>query len=225
MRYEGNYLGIDIYNPGPDNNGNARKVVFHSHIILKSEDYMTAIKAANKWGGKKYHNRQFGGGLVFQESSPKAMANFVIGIWKDRMDKKPAHHQLHPITSRAARVDADLDHDIIEALYEQGPLKESTLIAKARALAQERLADSIASQVLCDRDEITGITHEDPDTIRGAKIYSGRRVYQALYESRIVSDLPFKREIYYLEQEGKIKVEPAGHYDGSHKPRTVTKIL
>ena len=28
--------------------------------------YADAIRAANKLGGRKYHNRSFGGGLVFQ---------------------------------------------------------------------------------------------------------------------------------------------------------------
>jgi len=31
-----------------------------------ADDYPQALKLAKKVGGKKYHNKQFGGGIVFQ---------------------------------------------------------------------------------------------------------------------------------------------------------------
>lgn len=34
-----------------------------------SEKYAIAVKKANKIGGKKYHNKQYGGGIVFQSYS------------------------------------------------------------------------------------------------------------------------------------------------------------
>jgi hypothetical protein len=46
-----------------DINGNPRYVC---HFLNIADDYQTAVKLANKIGGKKYHNKQFGGGIVFQ---------------------------------------------------------------------------------------------------------------------------------------------------------------
>lgn len=34
-----------------------------------SEKYALAVKKANKIGGRKYHNKQYGGGIVFQSYS------------------------------------------------------------------------------------------------------------------------------------------------------------
>lgn len=47
-----------------DVNGNPRFVT--SWLGYGFENYQQAIKAANKIGGSKYHNKSFGGGLVFQ---------------------------------------------------------------------------------------------------------------------------------------------------------------
>lgn len=60
-----------------DINGNPRYVChFHAFITEKdranfgwgqiSEHYKLAIKRANKLGGRKFHNKQYGGGIVFQ---------------------------------------------------------------------------------------------------------------------------------------------------------------
>ena len=46
-----------------DINGNPRYVCHFLHI---ANDYQTAVKLANKIGGKKFHNKQYGGGIVFQ---------------------------------------------------------------------------------------------------------------------------------------------------------------
>jgi hypothetical protein len=57
-----------------DTNGNPRYVC-HFHCLLTEKDHATlklsekhnvAIKRANKIGGRKFHNKQYGGGLVFQ---------------------------------------------------------------------------------------------------------------------------------------------------------------
>lgn len=37
-----------------------------SEWIDTSEKYRLALKRANKIGGKKFHNKQYGGGIVFQ---------------------------------------------------------------------------------------------------------------------------------------------------------------
>ena len=45
-----------------DVNGNPRYVVHFTEI---DNDYDTAIKKANKIGGRKYHTKSYGGGIVF----------------------------------------------------------------------------------------------------------------------------------------------------------------
>jgi len=47
-----------------DVNGNGRFVTHWCGYGFRS--YEQAIKAANKIGGRKFHNRQYGGGIVFQ---------------------------------------------------------------------------------------------------------------------------------------------------------------
>lgn len=46
-----------------DVNGNPRYVV---HFLNIDSDYETAVKKANKIGGRKYHTKAYGGGIVFQ---------------------------------------------------------------------------------------------------------------------------------------------------------------
>ena len=58
-----------------DANGNPRHVVHflalepegadHGALTI-SQRYQRVIKAANKLGGRKYHNKSYGGGVVFQ---------------------------------------------------------------------------------------------------------------------------------------------------------------
>jgi len=58
-----------------DANGNPRYVCHFLHLdvygwqsnIDLSNRYAIACKLANSIGGKKYHNKQYGGGIVFQE--------------------------------------------------------------------------------------------------------------------------------------------------------------
>jgi hypothetical protein len=47
-----------------DVNGNPRHVC---HFLQFSTDYETALSIAKPLGGKKFHNKQYGGGIVFQE--------------------------------------------------------------------------------------------------------------------------------------------------------------
>ena len=46
-----------------DINGNPRYVC---HFLNIAGDYPTAVKLANTIGGRKYHNKRYGGGIVFQ---------------------------------------------------------------------------------------------------------------------------------------------------------------
>lgn len=46
-----------------DTNGNPRYVF---HFLNIADNYSDALKIAKKFGGKKFHNKQFGGGIVIQ---------------------------------------------------------------------------------------------------------------------------------------------------------------
>jgi hypothetical protein len=43
--------------------GNPRYVI---HFLQLADNYTTALYLAKKIGGKKFHNKQYGGGIVFQ---------------------------------------------------------------------------------------------------------------------------------------------------------------
>lgn len=50
-----------------DTNGNPRYVIHFLALLPKGKTatYEQVVKAANKVGGRKFHNKQFGGGVVF----------------------------------------------------------------------------------------------------------------------------------------------------------------
>ena len=54
---------IEFTRVNNDVNGNPRYVC---HFLNIADNYERAIKLANSIGGRKFHNRQYGGGLVFQ---------------------------------------------------------------------------------------------------------------------------------------------------------------
>lgn len=57
-----------------DINGNPRYVCHFLNLLTEAEkekysypdNYPMAVKRANKLGGRKFHNKQYGGGIVFQ---------------------------------------------------------------------------------------------------------------------------------------------------------------
>jgi hypothetical protein len=57
-----------------DSNGNPRYVCHYSNLLSEAEladvslpnRYNRALYNAKQFGGKKFHNKQFGGGIVFQ---------------------------------------------------------------------------------------------------------------------------------------------------------------
>lgn len=57
---------IDFTRVKNDANGNPRYVC---HWLTMASTYDDAIKVANSIGGRKYHNKSYGGGLVFQSYS------------------------------------------------------------------------------------------------------------------------------------------------------------
>ena len=66
-----------------DTSGNPRYVV---HFLTIANDYDVAVKLANKIGGKKYHNRQYGGGIVFQSYNLKSLKQKIESIKSKAFD-------------------------------------------------------------------------------------------------------------------------------------------
>jgi hypothetical protein len=72
-----------------DVNGNPRRVVHYLEFITKADywdengnwnegsKYNLAINRAKKFGGKKYHTKGFGGGIVFQSYSDEEVEGIV----------------------------------------------------------------------------------------------------------------------------------------------------
>ena len=60
-----------------DVNGNPRHVC---HFLMFSSNYAEALAIAKPLGGKKFHNKQYGGGIVFQSYSLPALCNRINEI-------------------------------------------------------------------------------------------------------------------------------------------------
>ncbi len=60
-----------------DVNGNPRYVC---HFLEISDNYNEAVKLANKIGGRKFHNKQYGGGIVFQSYNTDMLAERINEI-------------------------------------------------------------------------------------------------------------------------------------------------
>lgn len=74
-----------------DVNGNPRYVCHFLNLNTRAEldadpwidisaKYALAVKRANSIGGRKYHNRQYGGGIVFQSYSIDELARHVSKV-------------------------------------------------------------------------------------------------------------------------------------------------
>lgn len=70
-------LKIDFTRINNDVNGNPRYVC---HFLNISDDYSRAVKLANKIGGRKFHNKQYGGGIVFQSYNLENLQNSINEI-------------------------------------------------------------------------------------------------------------------------------------------------
>ena len=71
-----------------DVNGNPRYVLHFLHLN-KDDDagdipgkYAAAVKRANKLGGKKFHNKQYGGGIVFQSYSVEGLCDDLNNLMR-----------------------------------------------------------------------------------------------------------------------------------------------
>ena len=71
-----------------DVNGNPRYVIHFPKLLTEEEgrdyshdfvvrQYATALNRAKKIGGRKFHNKQYGGGIVFQSYNIQATADRI----------------------------------------------------------------------------------------------------------------------------------------------------
>lgn len=69
-----------------DVNGNPRYVTHFLNIPIEgeglsiSEKYALACKKANAIGGRKYHTKSFGGGIVFQSYNTNDLINAIKNL-------------------------------------------------------------------------------------------------------------------------------------------------
>jgi hypothetical protein len=72
-----------------DVNGNPRYVAgFLNFITPKdkgdiSDKYDLAVKRAKAIGGKKYHNKTYGGGIVFQSYNTNDLLKSIVDMYKE----------------------------------------------------------------------------------------------------------------------------------------------
>lgn len=60
-----------------DVNGNPRYVV---HYLQMADTYERALYLGRKLGGRKFHNKQFGGGIAFQSYNTDKLAERIAQI-------------------------------------------------------------------------------------------------------------------------------------------------
>lgn len=60
-----------------DTNGNPRYVV---HYLQMAETYERALYLSRQLGGRKFHNKQYGGGIAFQSYNTDKLAERIAQI-------------------------------------------------------------------------------------------------------------------------------------------------
>lgn len=88
---------IEFTRVNNDTMGNPRYVCHFTDIVNEedreiaknSSDYLgtlysIAIKKANRIGGRKYHNKQYGGGIIFQSYNIAATERAIIDVREGR---------------------------------------------------------------------------------------------------------------------------------------------
>ena len=60
-----------------DTNGNPRYVV---HYLQMADTYERALYLGRQLGGRKFHNKQFGGGIAFQSYNTETLAERIAQI-------------------------------------------------------------------------------------------------------------------------------------------------
>lgn len=71
-----------------DTNGNPRYVCHYSNLLTDNDKedhtqrYELALKRAKAIGGKKFHNKQYGGGIVFQSHNIRETEKHINELLK-----------------------------------------------------------------------------------------------------------------------------------------------
>lgn len=68
-----------------DTNGNPRYVV---HFLQIAESYERALFLGRKIGGRKFHNKQYGGGIAFQSYNIEWLENKINQIRREEHEAK-----------------------------------------------------------------------------------------------------------------------------------------
>lgn len=68
-----------------DVNGNPRYVV---HFLQIAESYERALFLSRKMGGRKFHNKQYGGGIAFQSYDIKSLGDWIVTIRQSEFEAK-----------------------------------------------------------------------------------------------------------------------------------------
>lgn len=82
-----------------DTNGNPRYVLHFLNLCTRAEidadpwiptgnKYAIAVKRANSIGGKKYHTKSYGGGIVFQSYSLEDTENSILRVLQEDQVKQ-----------------------------------------------------------------------------------------------------------------------------------------
>lgn len=67
----------DLFRIDNDSSGCPRFVI---HFLWISQTYEDAIRKAKQIGGKKFHNKQYGGGISFAGYSPEMIAQKINNL-------------------------------------------------------------------------------------------------------------------------------------------------
>lgn len=78
--------GYNLIRVKNDINGNPRYAI-HFLALLSDKDrhddgYAVALKKSRSYGGRKYHTKHFGGGIVFQCYNTGELVKFIDGCAK-----------------------------------------------------------------------------------------------------------------------------------------------
>lgn len=81
---------IDFTRVNNDTNGNPRFVCHFLNFITSEEglNYELALCRAKKIGGKKFHNKQYGGGVVFQSYNIQDTEKHILELMGEISAKK-----------------------------------------------------------------------------------------------------------------------------------------
>lgn len=97
---------IDFTRVNSDSNGNSRHVChFLEFLGIADQDltldqkYAVALKRAATIGGRKFHNKQYGGGIVFQEQG-----GALLDVLAERIKKLAGEQRYYPMSRRACLV-------------------------------------------------------------------------------------------------------------------------